>query len=70
MARKIIVKDTDADRFGIRVSYPDGGGGWIAGTDGGYLTFATQKEAEKALRNMRRTDHYSWNCDTRVEKMN
>ena len=70
MARRIIIREADADKFGIRITYPDGGGGWVAGADGGYLTFPTQREAEKALRDMRRADHYSWNCEAAVEKMN
>lgn len=68
MARKIIVSGGDADKFGIFVSYPGGGGGWLAGEDNGYMLFETQKSAEKALRDLKRANHYSWNCEASVRQ--
>ena len=52
MARKIVFTDEDAAKFGIFVSFSDGGGGWLAGNDNGYLTFDSRKAAEKALRDI------------------
>ena len=67
MARKIIAVD-EPDRFGILVTYSDGQSGWIAGTDNGYMLFPTEKEANKALRKLKRNDNYSWNCNIKVAR--
>ena len=68
MARRIIVTDPNADRFGIRITDPTGRVGWIVGQDCDYLLFDSEAEASKALRKMKNNDNYSWNCEAVVAK--
>ena len=59
MARKIT---SEAPRYGICVAHDDGTEGWLTGKDASVLSYATIEEAQKALRQLKRDTHYSWNC--------
>ena len=68
MARRIVVSDASADRFGIQITHAPGQVGWLVGNDGDYMLFETEKEAAKVLKRLRNDDHYSWNCLAEVKK--
>lgn len=46
--------------WAICVHHPDDTCGWIVGEGAKVVTYLTQEEAEKALRQMRRNTKYSW----------
>lgn len=66
MARKIKVIE-EGEKFGIRITHRDGTVGWVVGADGQTLLLDTEKEANRALKQLRQMD-YSWNCDVAVSK--
>ena len=53
-------------QYAIGVQYDDGTCGYFIGENLKVKLYATEGEAEKTLRKMKRNDGYSWNCDVRV----
>ena len=62
MPRRIKAVDTDAEKYGIRITYKDGKSGWLVGPDNDYLLFDAESDALKAIKKIKRNDNYSWNC--------
>lgn len=58
MARKIAAED--AARYAIAVCHPDGTRGFLTGPDADVQTYATQSEAERAMRRLLKDDSYTW----------
>ena len=68
MARLKKLIDGAYPPWGICVHHPDHSVGWIVGEDMEVLTYHTQEEAEKALKQMKRGKHYSWHHPTEVKE--
>jgi len=69
MARRI-KESPDAVKFGIRVLHEDGKVGWIVGYDCDVQLYDSAKDAEKALKAMKKNTNYSWNCNVEVAEFN
>ena len=50
----------DKPLWAICIYHPDNTCGWIVGEGAKVVTYPTQEEAEKALRQMKRNTKYSW----------
>lgn len=66
MGRKIV---SQSKLYGIRVQHTDNAVGWLTGKDASVLSFATPEEAQRALRQIKRGSHYSWNCEVDVAEL-
>ena len=63
MARRRIVSSDAANKFAIRITYPDKTFGWLlGGGDRGVdvRTFPSMEAAEKAIAQLKKDQHYSW----------
>lgn len=67
MRRKIVESPTAG--YGICVRHSSDTVGWLTGKDAKVLSFQSAEEAQKALRQMKRDHHYSWNCDAQVDQI-
>ena len=56
--------------WAICVTYSDGTYGWMIGSDLDVEVFQSQNDAEKALKQMKRNQKYSWNADFSVKEFN
>jgi len=56
--------------WGLCVQHPDGTCGWIVGEGAEVITYPTQEEAEKALRQTKRNTKYSWSHPIEVKEFN
>lgn len=69
MSRKVVIMKEEPKPYGIRVTYPDGSSGWVVGQDKKCMAFASEGEAVKAMRRMKRDTRYTWNCTVEVAKL-
>lgn len=53
-------KQVDAPAWAICIYHPDNTCGWIVGEGAEVVTYSTQEDAEKALKQMKRNAKYSW----------
>lgn len=54
--------------WGIYIYYPDNTCGWIVGEGANVITYPTQEEAEKSLKQMKRNKKYSWSLPIEVKE--
>lgn len=66
--RKIVESEQVSDKYGIALIHPDGDVGWIVGNNADVALFATEAEAQKHLKALKRNKNYSWKVTTEVRK--
>ena len=61
-------KQNDKPAWAICVIHPDDTCGWIVDEGAEVVTYPTQEEAEKALRQMKCNKKYSWSLPVEVKE--
>lgn len=59
---------SDKPVWAICVYHPDNTCGWLIGNDADVKTYPSSEEAEKALKQMKCGNHYSWSMPTEVKE--
>ena len=68
MARPKKQENNEKLVWAICINYPDKTCGWLLGNDLEVKTYSSPEEAEKALKQIKRGDHYSWNLPVEVKE--
>lgn len=68
MARPKKQVDNNQPMWAIRVSYPDNTYGWLLDNDLDVKTYSSPEEAEKALKQIKRSQNYSWSIPVEVKE--